>query len=86
MNRNKVYSHILSAIPSTAIAQKLDEDSADFLRRWDITDLWTNDRMSNFDYLMCLNQAAGRSFQDITQYPVFPWLFNNYCNGDFDVR
>ena len=81
-----VYSYILSVLPSTAIAQKLEEDDADFLRRWGITELWMNDRMSNFDYLICLNQASGRSFQDITQYPVFPWLFNDYCKADFDVK
>ena len=86
MKRNMVYSYILSVLPSTAIAQKLEEDDADFLRRWGITELWMNDRMSNFDYLICLNQASGRSFQDITQYPVFPWLFNGYCKADFDVK
>ena len=53
MKRNMVYSYILSVLPSTAIAQKLEEDDADFLRRWGITELWMNDRMSNFDYLIC---------------------------------
>lgn len=27
-------------------------------------------RISNFDYLMYLNREAGRSFKDLTQYPV----------------
>ena len=34
--------------------------------------------MSNFDYLMILNSYAQRSFQDLTQYPVMPWVLKDY--------
>jgi hypothetical protein len=34
---------------------------------------WCRGSLSNYDYLMIVNQQAGRSFQDLTQYPVFPW-------------
>ncbi len=34
--------------------------------------------MTNFDYLMELNTLAGRSFSDLTQYPVFPWTLKNF--------
>ena len=27
---------------------------------------------------MYLNTMAGRSFSDITQYPVFPWILTDY--------
>ena len=30
--------------------------------------------ISNFQYLMHLNTLAGRSYNDLTQYPVFPWV------------
>ena len=30
--------------------------------------------VSNFDYLMHLNMAAGRTTNDLNQYPVFPWV------------
>ena len=33
---------------------------------------WQNGLVSNFDYLMYLNSMADRSFNDLTQYPVFP--------------
>ena len=39
-----------------------------------VTSKWLKGEISNFDYLMHLNIAAGRSFQDLTQYPVFPWV------------
>ena len=33
---------------------------------------WQHGHISNFDYLMYLNSMADRSFNDLTQYPVFP--------------
>ena len=38
--------------------------------------------MTNFDYLMILNSYAQRSFQDLTQYPVMPWVLSNYVSQD----
>ena len=34
--------------------------------------------ISNFEYLMCLNTLAGRSYNDLMQYPVFPWVVADY--------
>ncbi len=34
--------------------------------------------MSNFEYLMELNNIAGRSYSDTTQYPVMPWVLINF--------
>jgi len=39
-----------------------------------VTKMWTRGEMTNFEYLMHLNACAGRSYQDLTQYPVFPWV------------
>ena len=41
---------------------------------------WQNGLISNFDYLMYLNSAADRSFNDLTQYPVFPWVVADYTS------
>ena len=27
---------------------------------------------------MCLNTLAGRSYNDLMQYPVFPWIVADY--------
>jgi hypothetical protein len=35
---------------------------------------WANGEISNFDYLMTVNKYAGRSFNDLNQYYVFPWI------------
>ena len=37
---------------------------------------WLDNKLSNFDYLMLLNIQANRSFNDISQYPVFPWVLH----------
>ena len=49
------------------------------------TKLWLKGEMSNFDYLMHLNVAAGRSFQDLTSYPVFPWILADYKSEELDL-
>ena len=34
--------------------------------------------ITNFQYLMHLNTLAGRSYNDLMQYPVFPWVLADY--------
>ncbi|KPP72299.1 hypothetical protein Z043_108709, partial [Scleropages formosus] len=34
--------------------------------------------MTNFEYLMHLNTLAGRTYNDLMQYPVFPWILADY--------
>ena len=41
-------------------------------------DDWSNNKISNLEYLMWLNIFSNRSYRDITQYPVFPWIIENY--------
>ena len=38
------------------------------LQAW--TRLWQLGALSNFEYLMRLNSLAGRTYSDLTQYPV----------------
>jgi hypothetical protein len=47
-----------------------------------IVQRWQNGEMSNFDYLMYLNTMAGRTYNDLSQYPIFPWILKDY---DSDV-
>ena len=39
---------------------------------------WQNYMISSLEYLMWLNIYSGRSFNDLTQYPIIPWLISNY--------
>ena len=42
--------------------------------------LWIDGAISNYDYLIKLNCAANRTKQDLSQYPVFPWVLNDYTS------
>ena len=42
-------------------------------------------QVSNFEYLMYLNREAGRSFKDLTQYPVFPWVVADWTSTRLDL-
>ncbi|KAL5115326.1 beige protein-like 1 [Pleosporales sp. CAS-2024a] len=49
------------------------------------TKKWLKGEMSNFHYLMFVNTLAGRTFNDLTQYPVFPWVISNYESEELDL-
>ncbi|KAH7622342.1 putative BEACH domain-containing protein lvsF [Nannochloris sp. 'desiccata'] len=51
-----------------------------------VTRDWTAGKISNYDYLMQLNEYAGRSFNDLTQYPVFPWVIQDYSSTSLDLH
>ena len=44
----------------------------------EICDLWSKNKISNYDYLMALNCFSGRSLNDLTQYFIFPWIIKNF--------
>ncbi|KAF8108563.1 hypothetical protein N665_0108s0096 [Sinapis alba] len=55
------------------------------LRRTQLMERWARWEISNFEYLMQLNTLAGRSYNDITQYPVFPWVLSDYVSEVLDL-
>jgi len=50
-----------------------------------VTAAWQRGRVSNRDYLLFLNLAAGRSFNDLAQWPVFPWVLADYTSQQLDL-
>uniref|UniRef100_A0A1J3HZE8 BEACH domain-containing protein lvsC n=1 Tax=Noccaea caerulescens TaxID=107243 RepID=A0A1J3HZE8_NOCCA len=55
------------------------------LRRTQLMERWARWEISNFEYLMQLNTLAGRSYNDITQYPVFPWIISDNSSEILDL-
>jgi len=47
---------------------------------------WMNYTISNLEFLMKLNLFSGRSFHDLNQYPIFPWLIANYSNDTLSEK
>lgn len=50
-----------------------------------MTQKWQKREISNFQYLIFLNTIAGRTYQDLNQYPVFPWILTNYDSQELDL-
>tara|TARA_R110002050_G_scaffold104192_4_gene213564 strand:+ start:11 stop:412 length:402 start_codon:yes stop_codon:yes gene_type:complete len=50
-----------------------------------VLQLWQQCKISNFQYLMHLNTMAGRGYNDLTQYPVFPWIIKDYHSETLDL-
>jgi hypothetical protein len=55
------------------------------LSRSKLTKRWQERSISNFEYLMILNTIAGRSYNDLNQYPVFPWILVDYESATIDL-
>jgi hypothetical protein len=81
--RDDIAFAIMQRSPPQAIKQWPDR-SAQFLHDQlsRLTVGWAEGRITNFDYLLHLNMLAGRSYNDITQYPVFPWVLADYTSED----
>uniref|UniRef100_A0A3Q2DBV8 Neurobeachin n=1 Tax=Cyprinodon variegatus TaxID=28743 RepID=A0A3Q2DBV8_CYPVA len=50
-----------------------------------MTQRWQRREISNFEYLMFLNTISGRTYNDLNQYPVFPWILTNYESPELDL-
>jgi hypothetical protein len=46
----------------------------------DAVQLWREGLLTNWEYLMQLNKMAGRSYNDLMQYPVFPFVIADYTS------
>lgn len=50
-----------------------------------VTQQWKERQLTNWEYLMALNQISGRTFLDLMQYPVFPWILADYKSSTLDL-
>ena len=46
---------------------------------------WQRGHISNYQYLLHLNNLADRSCNDLSQYPVFPWIIADYSSAELDL-
>lgn len=46
---------------------------------------WQRGHLSNYQYLLHLNNLADRSCNDLSQYPVFPWVLADYTSPQLDM-
>ena len=55
-------------------------------RSSNMTQRWQRREISNFEYLMYLNTIAGRTYNDLNQYFIFPWVLINYDAPSIDLN
>ena len=53
---------------------KIISDLKTEFKRKDYTNQWLKNNISTLEYLLFINKYSCRSYNDINQYPVFPWL------------
>ncbi|XP_039235247.1 neurobeachin-like protein 2, partial [Pipra filicauda] len=82
--RNKVYSCILGLRPPSQIYFG-SRSPQELLKASGLTQKWVLREISNFEYLMQLNTIAGRTYNDLSQYPVFPWILRDYVSETLDL-
>ncbi|MCJ8730848.1 hypothetical protein PDJAM_G00189080 [Pangasius djambal] len=75
--RDDVYHNILTS----ELPNLLEYDNINAL-----THLWGSSQITNFEYLTHLNKHAGRSFNDLMQYPVFPFILSDYTSEMLDLQ
>ena len=61
---NTISRNSISREPTIKLSRKVEQ--------------WQMWEISNFEFLMWLNIYGNRSYNDISQYPVFPWILANY--------
>ncbi|XP_071535311.1 neurobeachin isoform X2 [Panulirus ornatus] len=70
-------------IPQTRRASMMSPRQ--LFRASNMTQKWQRREISNFEYLMFLNTIAGRTYNDLNQYPVFPWVLTNFDSHELDL-
>ena len=91
----KERDEVLDALLNTSLPNSIFNFGAGITPNYDkfikslrskIISQWVQGKISNFDFLMHLNSFAGRSYNDLTQYPVFPWVIADYESNDIDLN
>ena len=77
LSLSTVFSIITKRIPSSVKPLAAELKSAG--------EQWAAGKMCKFDYLMTLNKLSGRSLNDLMQYPVMPWVVQDYSSDTLDL-
>uniref|UniRef100_A0A3B4GXQ4 Neutral sphingomyelinase activation associated factor n=1 Tax=Pundamilia nyererei TaxID=303518 RepID=A0A3B4GXQ4_9CICH len=69
-DRDEVYYYIATFLENHAI----EHTAESYMLQWQ------RGHLSNYQYLLHLNNLADRSCNDLSQYPVFPWVIADYTS------
>lgn len=51
-----------------------------------ITKQWLHRKLTNFEYIVYVNMFSGRSFNNASMYPIFPWIIDDYSSEYIDLN
>jgi hypothetical protein len=85
--RNRLYAKVLNVKPPNLTKYDMKSSPSEMFKKSSaILAKWQRHEISNFEYLMHLNTLSGRTFNDLTQYPVFPWILTDYESETIDLQ
>ncbi|CAF4197890.1 unnamed protein product [Rotaria socialis] len=88
--RRQIYQKIMSlklpGMKSVFSNLSMSMTPQGILKESKLTEKWVTREISNFDYLMMLNAIAGRTFNDLNQYPIFPWILKDYTSDVLNIN
>ena len=82
--RNNFIENIFKKQKKTKINLGTILDSKSILQK--SYEQWTSGHISTYSYLMILNTLSGRTYNDLAQYPIYPWILSDYCSEEIDFN
>ena len=82
--RRDFINRLRAAVPSAQLTYVAARDLKAHVTR--AHERWQRRELTNFEYLMRLNTLAGRTYNDLNQYPVFPWVLADYASETLDLE
>ena len=80
---NKYYSNIGYINKSNIKYSNIEKNSLNLVK---IYENWKNYKISTLKLIMILNIYSNRTYNDLNQYPIFPWIYIDYENPNFEIK
>ena len=78
------YTEVKRMYPN--IHSKIIDNVREYFDYKNFVDDWNNNKINNFEFINMLNKYSSRSYNDLQQYPVFPWIFTKYPEIFFENK
>ena len=73
---NKIKTNLLNFSKITDIKEILEQS----------LEKWSSGYLDTYSYIMILNTLSGRTYNDLAQYPIFPWILKDYTSNELDLN
>jgi hypothetical protein len=77
-NRTQFMQNLKDKIKNEDKQFEIIEDSVEYFNKNKFLNSWQEGKITALDYLLLVNKFSNRSYNDITQYLVFPWILTDF--------